>query len=182
MVFVVDWKVCVLKVGEGYVCVYKLVGVSVVLMVDNVKESCLVMFERVAGLKEGILKLIYCLDVGMEGVLVFGMMSVFVKEFGDMLVDRSVIKVYCVLMENVVFRGVYIYDVESAIEGSRKMIMMKVDIDDIDGEIEWLVECGGGEWGGVSGLKCCILWVLKSENIVSARWEIKVEFLIGWMY
>jgi len=177
--FAVDWKACVLKVGEGYVCAHKPAGVSVVPTVDNVKESCLAMLERAAGLKEGTLKPIHRLDVGTEGVLVLGTTSAFAKEFGDMLADRSVTKVYRVLTENAVPCGVHIHDAEPATEGPRKMIMTKVDTDDIDGEIERSAERGGGERGGVSGPKRCILRVLKSENIAPARWETKVELLTG---
>jgi 23S rRNA-/tRNA-specific pseudouridylate synthase len=175
----IDWEECVLKKGDGFVVAHKPAGVSVVPTVDNARESCLAMLEKTLGAEEGCLKPIHRLDVGTEGVLVLGTTVAFAKQFGDMLAKRMVTKVYRVLTTNSVELGLHIHDATPATEGPRKMLMTKVETDDVESEIAKVAVRGGAERGGVSGPKRCILRVLESARVGDAYYESRVELLTG---
>ena len=170
---------CVLKRGDGFVVAHKPARVSVTPTVDNVRESCLAMLERAMGLKEGTLKPVHRLDVGTEGVLVLATTSAFAKEFGDMLAKRSVTKLYRVLTSRAVETGIHIHDAEPATEGPRKMILTEVRTADVASEIEKVMVRGGGERGGVSVPKRCILRVIECKEVGSGYFETTVELLTG---
>ena len=175
----IDWKKCVLKTGDGFVVAHKPARVSVVATVDNARESCLAMLEKTLGAEEGSLKPIHRLDVGTEGVLVLGTTAAFAKDFGDMLAKRMVTKVYRVLTTKSLPVGVHIHDATPATEGPRKMLMTEIETDDVEGEIAKVAVRGGGERGGVSGPKRCILRVLESLPVGDGYYESRVELLTG---
>jgi len=174
-----SWRDCVLKRGDGFVVMHKPAGVSVTPTVDNVRESCLAMLESALGLSEGTLKPVHRLDVGTEGVLVLATTSEFAKEFGDMLAKRSLTKVYRVLTSRPVTLGYHLHMAEPAKVGPRKMLITKVETDDVEAEIAKVSVRGGAEPGGVSEPKICILRVLECSAIGSGFFEARVELLTG---